>query len=278
MTEKENTMPLPQNYKDVSNQEFFKNHVLCAQFLRDYSSCKVFAQVQPEDIEDISERFTSIMGTKEEGDTVKRIRLRDAAGEELEDFIPDFAYRLVRIHDYSNADLLDRADEMSLIMLLNKIQTPEDLQEMLKLSGAEVNEIVRDSEENVMDIVCDVVYLLCRKMNLPAEETRGLLTQLKEGRNMGYLFENMEHMDIQAERRERMQAQKSLEDAEEKLDDTEKKLDATEHERDEAYKSCLRLCKKYALQKEEAVLELLKDGSLTAEMAKEIVNRYWELV
>ena len=116
---------------------------------------------------------------------------------------------------------------------------------------------------------------------------------------MGYLFENMEHMDIQAERRERMQAQKSLEDAERKLDDTEKKLndaeeklddtekklndtekklDATEHERDEAYKSCLRLCKKYALQKEEAVSELLKDGSLTAEMAKEIVNRYWEFV
>ncbi|MBO5283769.1 MAG: Rpn family recombination-promoting nuclease/putative transposase [Lachnospiraceae bacterium] len=408
MTEKENTMPLPQNYKDVSNQELFKNHVLCAQFLRDYSSCKVFAQVQPEDIEDISERFTSIMGTKAEGDTVKRIRLRDAAGEELEvyavsliehksdvdydvvmqllhyisniwrdyarsrqyqteggstvetnkaksfryppvlpivyyegkkkwtagmrlrdrvlqvegleDFIPDFAYRLVRIHDYSNADLLDQADEMSLIMLLNKIQTPEDLQEMLKLSGAEVNEIVRDSEENVMDIVCDVVYLLCRKMNLPAEETRELLTQLKEGRNMGYLFENMEHMDIQAERRERMQAQKSLEDAErkledaeeklddtekklndaeEKLDDTEKKLndaegklndaeeklgdaekklDATEHERDEAYKSCLRLCKKYALQKEAAVSELLENSSLTPEMAREIVSQYWEVL
>ena len=26
---------LPQDYRDVSNQEIFKNHVLCAQFLRD---------------------------------------------------------------------------------------------------------------------------------------------------------------------------------------------------------------------------------------------------
>ena len=130
---------------------------------------------------------------------------------------------------------------------------------------------------------------------------------------MGYLFENMEHMDIQAERRERMQAQKSLEDAERKLDDTEKKLndaeeklddtekklndaegklndaeeklgdaekklDATEHERDEAYKSCLRLCKKYALQKEAAVSELLENSSLTPEMAEEIVNQYWDIL
>ncbi len=67
---------LPQDYRDVSNQEIFKNNVLCAQFLRDYSNCKMLENVQPEDIEDISERFTSIMGTKVEGDTVKRIRLR----------------------------------------------------------------------------------------------------------------------------------------------------------------------------------------------------------
>lgn len=72
--------PLPQGYRDVSNQEIFKNHVLCAQFLRNYSNCEVLANVQPEDIEDISERFTSIMGTKVEGDTIKRIRLRTPDG------------------------------------------------------------------------------------------------------------------------------------------------------------------------------------------------------
>ena len=213
MTEKENTMPLPQNYKDVSNQDLFKNHVLCAQFLRDYSCCKVFANVQPEDLEG-----------------------------------------------------------------------------MLNISGADINEIVKDSEENVLTIIRDVVYLLCRKMNLPAEETRELLTQLKEGRNMRYLFENMEHMDIQAERRERMQMQNRLEDAEKKLgdtekklgdtekqlDDTERRLDDTEDELTEAYKSCLRLCKKHSRQREEAIEELLDNSRLTPETAREMVNRYWD--
>lgn len=41
---------------------------------------------------------------------------------------------------------------------------------------------------------------LCRKMNVPEEETCQLVEQVKE-RNMGYLFENMEKIDIQEERR-----------------------------------------------------------------------------
>ena len=40
---------LPQDYRDASNQEIFKNHVLCAQFLRNYSNCKALANVQPEE-------------------------------------------------------------------------------------------------------------------------------------------------------------------------------------------------------------------------------------
>ena len=297
---------LPQDYRDVSNQEIFKNHVLCAQFLRNYSNCKALANVQPEDIEDISERFTSVMGTKVEGDTIKRIRLRNADDEEqelyavsliehksdvdydvamqllhyisniwrdyarsrryqtergdwveankakafryppilpivyyegidrwtagmqlrdrvltvegLEKYIPNFAYNLVGIRDYGNEELLDKADEMSLIMLLNKIQTAEDLHRMLDMPGESINRIVSNSPEHVLEIILDVVYLLCRKVNLSGGETREVLSQLKEGRNMGYLFENMEHMDIQEERRKTREAREELEQTKEELE------------------------------------------------------------
>lgn len=290
---------LPRDYRDVSNQEIFKNHVLCAQFLRDYSNCKMLENVQPEDIEDISERFTSIMGTKVEGDTVKRIRLRKPGSEEqelyavsliehksdvdydvvmqllhyisniwrdyarsrryqtergdwveankakafryppilpivyyegidrwtagmqlrdrvltvegLEEYIPNFSYKLVGIRDYGSEELLDKADEMSLIMLLNKIQTAEDLHRVLDMPADAVNRIVSKSPEHVLDVILDVVYLLCRKVNLSGDETHEMLSQLKEGRNMGYLFENMEHMDIQEERRKTREAREELE-------------------------------------------------------------------
>ncbi len=119
---------LPQDYRDVSNQEIFKNHVLCAQ-----------------------------------------------------------------------------------IMLLNKIQTAEDLHRVLDMPADAVNRIVSKSPEHVLDIILDVIYLLCRKVNLSGEETHEMLSQLKEGRNMGYLFENMEHMDIQEERRKTREAREELE-------------------------------------------------------------------
>lgn len=308
---------LPWDYRDVSNQEIFKNHVLCAQFLRDYSNCKMLENVQPEDIEDISERFTSIMGTKVEGDTVKRIRLRNPGSEEqelyavsliehksdvdydvvmqllhyisniwrdyarsrryqtergdwveankakafryppilpivyyegidrwtagmqlrdrvltvegLEEYIPNFSYKLVGIRDYDSEELLGKADEMSLIMLLNKIQTAEDLHRVLDMPADTVNRIVSKSPEHVLDIILDVVYLLCRKVNLSGDETHEMLSQIKEGRNMGYLFENMEHMDIQEERRKTREAREELEQyrkqAEEELERVRKRAD-----------------------------------------------------
>ncbi len=96
-------------------------------------------------------------------------------------------------------------------MLLNKFQTAEDLHRVLDMSADAVNRIVSKSPEHVLDIILDVVYLLCRKVNLSVDETHEMLSQLKEGRNMGYLFENMEHMDIQEERRRTREAREELE-------------------------------------------------------------------
>jgi len=137
--------------------------------------------------------------------------------EGLEEYIPDFVYHLVGIRDYNNEELLEKADEMSLIMLLNKIQTAEDLHGMLDVPAREINRIVRNSPEHVLDVLRDVLYLLCRKVNMSGNETREMLSQLKEDRNMGYLFENMEHMDIQEERRKTREAREELERAKAEL-------------------------------------------------------------
>ena len=44
-------------------------------------------------------------------------------------YIPDFQYYLVPVHDYTNEELLEKSDEISLVMLFNKIQTKEDVEE-----------------------------------------------------------------------------------------------------------------------------------------------------
>lgn len=136
---------------------------------------------------------------------------------------------MVGIRDYGSEELLGKADEMSLIMLLNKIQTAEDLHRVLDMPADAVNRIVSKSPEHVLDVILDVVYLLCRKVNLSGDETHEMLSQLKEGRNMGYLFENMEHMDIQEERRRTREAREELEQyrkqAEEELERVRKQAD-----------------------------------------------------
>ena len=66
-----------QHNRDISSKTVFGNAVLCAQFLRDNFDMPVLKDVQPEDIEDISERFYPYLGSEFEADSVKKIRILD---------------------------------------------------------------------------------------------------------------------------------------------------------------------------------------------------------
>ena len=65
--------------KDNAAKLIFDDPVLCADFLRGYTDIEVLKNVQPEDIEDISERFLSMWQEGRDSDSVKRISLRDGA-------------------------------------------------------------------------------------------------------------------------------------------------------------------------------------------------------
>ena len=63
ITHAEQTADTPKNKirnttpKDSGAKLIFDNHPLCAQFLRGYTDVELLKNVQPDDIEDISERF-----------------------------------------------------------------------------------------------------------------------------------------------------------------------------------------------------------------------------
>ena len=118
----------------------------------------------------------------------------------FEEYVPDFKYELVDIHEISNKKLVERKDIMSMIMLLNKIQTPEDLSQVRELSKENLDDLLQDAPEQIQDILVSVIRTLCKRINATEEETESCVAIVRTG-NMGYLFENMEPMDIQAERR-----------------------------------------------------------------------------
>ena len=83
---------------------------------------------------------------------------------------------------------------------INKIQSAEDLSEFRKVSEEMVESIYGNAPDEIKEIYKKILWSLLMKMNVPSEEARELMGEIG-GRGMGYLFENMEKMDIQAERR-----------------------------------------------------------------------------
>ena len=57
-----------------------------------------------------------------------------------------------------------------------------------------------NAPESIKEIYKKILWALLIKMNVPIDEVREMMGEIG-GRGMGYLFENMEKMDIQAERR-----------------------------------------------------------------------------
>ena len=316
LTEKYN-----QHNRDISSKTVFGNAVLCAQFLRDNFDMPVLRDVQPEDIEDVSERYYPYLGTEFNSDSVKRIRILDiekgknvgraepaflvsliehkslvdydvsvqllrymvciwteyrremekvrqgctrqkgfrypviipivyyegkqewtadrrlcgriGGSSEFMRWIPDFRYEVVRIHDYSDRELLDRGNEMSLIMLINKIQNTGDLEKFIRIPPDQMNRIIQNSPEQVVEVLVTVMESLCIKIDASAEERSQCVRKVK-ARDMGYLFENMEKISIQEERRKTEEQRKKTEEERKKTEEERQKAEAERKRAEEA--------------------------------------------
>lgn len=125
-----------------------------------------------------------------------RIFLNDV----FEKYIPDFSYELISLREFSNDKLLENQDEISLVMLLNKLQKAADLK---GLSGlAKINDKVWEkTPEYLLDIIAKIATALLYRLNVPEKEVTEAVELIK-GKKMPVLFEHFEGYDIQATRKE----------------------------------------------------------------------------
>ena len=178
-------------------------------------------------------------------------------GETFKEFLPNFSYYIVPIHDYSNETLINHGDEISLVMLINKLQTIEDVEQFRALPAKKVDEILKDTPDYLLDIIANVLRAFLRKENVPEEETETLVSKVKE-KKMGELFANMDKMDIQAERRKTAEAVKRAEEA-----------------YDKGIESVIRTCKKLNATKEVAITQVMEMYACSLEETEKLVERYW---
>ena len=375
---------------DVNNRIIFKNHTLCAQFLRDYTGLDILKDITEEDIEDVTEKYQKYLGISFDTDTVKRIHIRDIAdgsdmpmyivslvehksdvdynvvmqllqymtciwhdyeltmknnslgnaknkdfryppilpivyyegkrkwtspmslgerifmGDVFSAYVPDFTYKLINLHGYTNDELLAHGDEMSFLMMINRVQSAEDLKDFLNVNREQVQGIIDGASEGILEIIMGTIWNLMMKMNMPTEDAQDCMRELGE-RSMGNWFENMDKMDIQAERKNTAEARKELAEAKEKLaeaegrllesenrlsdtkseladtqstlSDTKNKLSKLEQESEKTKNqtaiSIINITKKYSGVKESAVSDVERAIGVSKEEAEHLIEKYW---
>ena len=165
--------------------------------------------------------------------------------EEMSEYIPDFQYHVVSVQQYTNEELSKKGDEMALVMLMNKIQSPEDWKRFTEEAKEFVDTAYEKAPEEIKEVIVKVLWALLKKMNVPNEEARELMGEIG-GQGMGILFEHAEKMDIQAERRNTQREKKRADAEKERADAEKERADTAEKRADIAEKQLAELREKLA--------------------------------
>lgn len=179
---------------------------------------------------------------------VNRIYLSDI----FENYIPNFKCILVQLKSYSNAEIMEKKNELSIIMLISKLQKEADFTAVSKEINADyINSIVSKSPAYLLDIIAQIVETLLLKINVPREEAEEFSGRVKE-RRMGELFANFEAYDVQETRRI-----------------------AREETREEDVARVIKMMKEISVTKEITKQQLVKQFELSSDMAEEKLRLYW---
>lgn len=149
----------------------------------------------------------------------------------MEAYIPDITYKLVRTREYSNEELLSKEDE-----------------------------IFQRAPADIVDIMLSELQSFCVRVNLSNQETTELIEKVKDG-NMGYLFENMEKMDIQLERR--------------RTEEQKQKAEEQEKRADEAYQMLISSYKMQGMKREDVRKQLITGLGLEEKEIDQLIEKFW---
>lgn len=132
----------------------------------------------------------------------------------------------------------------------------EDISAFVNIPGERTEDILKDTPEQLLDVMADLLRALLYSMNLPESETENVVSKIK-GRKVARLFENMK-IDIQAERRETEKAHKELEEARGEVEKTRGELDEL----------------KRSLEVYKLINEMLRKGCSESEIRKSLMQSF----
>lgn len=95
---------------------------------------------------------------------------------------------------------LDSGDELSLIMLVDKLRSAADFGNLSEIPEEYFENLSRNSPESVLKLIGKIISVLLLRLNVPREEAAEFTDRI-ERRDFTVLFENFEAYDVQETRR-----------------------------------------------------------------------------
>ena len=124
---------------------------------------------------------------------------RTVMSEVFEKYIPKFEYELVNLNEYSVSDLMRFGDALSLIMIIDKIKKPEDMNMLGDLPLDYIERLKLNIPPGLKKLLMDVITVLLTKINVPQEEINDIVDRIEQ-RGISEMFAIVGY-DVQETRR-----------------------------------------------------------------------------
>ena len=125
-----------------------------------------------------------------------RVFLSDVFG----DYIPSFNYLVIPLNQYSKQDLIEKNDELSLIFLINQLQSSSEFHDLKDIPKEYTEHLTEDTPDYLLKIIGKVIAVLLHKLNVPDEEVYEVTDQITR-RKFSMMFDNFQAYDVQETRR-----------------------------------------------------------------------------
>jgi hypothetical protein len=123
---------------------------------------------------------------------------RTVMHEAFRRYIPSFEYCLVDLNRYRIEDLLRFKDELAALMLIDKVDF-RDKGELLQRFPQYLEEMALKIPESLTTLMTEVIQVLLERLEVPAEEIRGV-TELISEKGVGRMFDQFVEGYIESKR------------------------------------------------------------------------------
>ena len=185
-----------------------------------------------------------------------RIKDRIVLNDVFAEFIPDYSYKLIRLREYSNRELIDNNDEISFVMLIDRLRDSQEFKKLKEeLPDGYLDGISEMSADDVLNIISRVVAAMLRRRRVSEDKIAEFTEEIKE-RPMGVLFEDWDSgPDEELIEKGRAEERKNTEAEKKRADEAEDRADKAESRAEDA-ESCAEEAESRADKAEARVKEL----------------------